>query len=70
VATGQSEKLLARHFRQVVMMLDGDEAGQRAAGNIAGRLAHTVWVRVVEVPQGRQPDQLSVGEIGDLLQGL
>jgi len=43
---------------------------RRAAGDSAGRLAHTVWVRVVEVPQGNQPDQLSVGEIADLLQGL
>src|ERR1022692_2968374 len=64
----EQEKLLARHFRQVVLMLDGDEAGRKAAGDIAGRLAHTVWVRVVEVPQGKQPDQLSIGEIGGLLQ--
>jgi DNA primase len=66
----EQENLLTRHFRQVVLMLDGDEAGRRAAGDIAGKLAGTVWVRVVEVPQGKQPDQLSVGEIGDLLQGL
>ena len=66
----EQEKLLARHFRQVVLMLDGDEAGRRAAGEIAGKLAHKVWVRVVDVPEGRQPDQLSTEELQALLKAV
>ena len=61
------EALLVRHFRQVVVMLDGDEAGRKAAGEIAGRLAHKVWVRVVDVSEARQPDQLSMEELQALL---
>ena len=48
-------------------MLDGDEAGRTAAGEIAGILARKVWVRVVHVPEGRQPDRLSPGELQGLL---
>lgn len=61
------EALLVRHFRQVVVLLDGDEAGRRAAGQIASRLVHKLWVRALEVPDGKQPDQLSIEEIQGLL---
>jgi len=61
------EEQLVRHFRQVVIMLDGDEPGRRAATEIAGRLAHSLWVRVADVPDGRQPDQLSTEEVQQLL---
>jgi DNA primase len=43
--------------------LDGDEAGRKAAAEIAMRLAHKLWVRVAEVPDGKQPDQLSTEEL-------
>src|SRR5262249_40826371 len=50
----QSE-LLDKYFRELVVMLDGDEAGRRASRVLATRwpAAHTAWV-----PAGRQPDQL------------
>jgi len=48
-------------------MLDGDEAGQRAMGEIASRLAHRVWVRVLDVPEGKQLDQLSTQELQEIL---
>jgi DNA primase len=63
----EQEHLLVAHFRQVVVMLDGDDAGGKAALEIAGRLVHKVWVRVVDLPDGRQPDQLSTEELQALL---
>ena len=48
-------------------MLDGDEAGRKAAGEIGGRLVHKVWVRVVDLPDGKQPDQLSTAELQAVL---
>jgi DNA primase len=66
----EQEAQLVAHFRQVIVMLDGDVAGRTAALEIAGRLVRKMWVRVVDVPQGKQPDQFSVREIGDLLQSL
>jgi DNA primase len=66
LSADQEEQLAAR-FRRGVVMLDGDEAGRRAATEIAGRLAHRVCVRVVDVPDGKQPDQLSIQVVQELL---
>ncbi len=65
--SAEQEQRLVQHFRQVVIMLDGDEAGRRAATEIAGRLANSVWVHVVDMPDGKQPDQLPAQEIQELL---
>ena len=51
-------------------MLDGDEAGRNAGVEIAKRLAHRVWVRVVDVAQGTQPDALAAKELQQLLRAL
>ena len=55
----QSE-LLHTYFRELVTMLDGDEAGRRATRALAARWphAHVAWV-----PAGGQPDQLSSEQI-------
>ena len=41
----EQEAQLMAHFRRVVIMLDGDVAGRRAAVEIAGRLTSKLWVR-------------------------
>jgi DNA primase len=56
-------ELLTRHFRLVVLMLDGDEAGRAAKQEIANRLMYSHWVRGVSLAQGIQPDQLSSEEL-------
>jgi flagellar biosynthesis regulator FlaF len=63
----QQEAQLVEHFKHVVIMLDGDEAGRKAAGEIAARLARKLWVRVVDLQDGKQPDQLSTPELQELL---
>jgi DNA primase len=64
------EKLLG-DFGHVVVMLDGDEAGREAAVGILDRLQRVVYqVQLVELPQGAQPDQLSVDELQRLLDGI
>ena len=47
-AFARQEALLQHHFRQVTLMLDGDNAGRRAGAIIAARLATKLAVRVVE----------------------
>lgn len=59
----QQEVLLQQHFHQITLMLDGDNAGRRAGAMIAARLVTKVAVRVVEIPLGRQPDQLGADQI-------
>lgn len=61
--SGRQEALLQQHFHQVIVMLDGDDAGRRAGAIIAARLVNKLAVRVVEVPLGTQPDQLSADQI-------
>jgi DNA primase len=58
---------LEDHFQRVVLMLDGDKAGISAATAIAARLRRKLFVKVVDVPAGRQPDQMSTEEIRVLL---
>jgi 5S rRNA maturation endonuclease (ribonuclease M5) len=60
----QQRKLLETHFREVILMLDGDAAGQRATQVLSARWP-AVWV--ASVPAGRQPDQLSAEEIQGIL---
>jgi DNA primase len=59
ISDRQSE-LLDTYFRELVVMLDGDDAGRRASRVLAARwpAAHMAWV-----PAGWQPDQLSSEEI-------
>jgi DNA primase len=61
------EKLLLERFPRLVLMLDGDEAGQRASQQLAARLHGRVSLSIVKAPSGRQPDQLSNEEIGRIV---
>jgi len=65
VSDRQAE-LLDTYFRELVVMLDGDEAGWRASRVLAARwpAAYMAWV-----PAGWQPDQLSSEEIEGILRG-
>ena len=63
------EQLLLERFPQLVLMLDGDEAGRRASQQLATRLRGKVSLSMAGVPSGRQPDQLSSEEIEQILRG-
>ena len=58
-------RALMRHFRDVILMLDGDAAGQRASQMIAANLRRRC--EVVNLPDGVQPDQLSAEQIRHIL---
>jgi len=61
------EELLAKHFKSVCLLLDGDEAGERATDACLVRLGRRMWVWAAVLPDGQQPDQL---ETEDLLRRL
>lgn len=61
------QRLLTEHFRQIILMLDGDEAGRRASSIIASRLERSCAVRVIELAASTQPDQLSEQAIQEVL---
>ena len=60
------EKLLC-DFKQVILFLDGDDAGREAAKLIAAKLVHHTFVRIISCPDKKQPDQLSSQELWDIL---
>jgi len=63
-------ELVGTYFDHVVLMLDGDEAGN--AGTIAAAtvLSPIVAVETVELARGAQPDQLASEEISQVLGGF
>ena len=60
------ERMLAE-FSHVMIMLDGDEAGREATRQIAARLAQRTFVKVINLPDGVQPDQLASEELKSIL---
>jgi DNA primase len=65
------ERMLAENLSDIIVMLDGDEAGRGARETIANRLRQVVFkVGTVALPDGVQPDQLSDAELRAALDGL
>lgn len=64
-ALSDAQERLLNPFREIVLMLDGDQAGQTACTGLVTRLARGHFVRIVTV--AGQPDQLSSEEIQVLL---
>jgi DNA primase len=65
--SNEQEDALLRSFTRIVLMLDGDEPGREAARTIAARLVERAFVKVISVPHGKQPDQLSSEELLTIL---
>ena len=63
----EQEDLLAKHFRQAWLLLDGDDAGQAAADDCLARLARRMFVRRAILEDGKQPDSLSADVITSAL---
>jgi DNA primase len=66
----QREAQLVEHFQRVVIMFDTDEVRRKAAVEIAVRLAHKLYARIVDAPEGKQPDQFSTVELHELLRAV
>lgn len=59
----RQEELIVSKFQKVTMMLDGDEAGRKAAEEIAGRLMHQCFTKIVTLNEGCQPDNSNLAQI-------
>jgi DNA primase len=60
-------RLLVEHFRNITLMLDGDVTGRRASSAIAPVLAAQRPVNVIELPDGKQPDQFDTQTLQRIL---
>jgi DNA primase len=63
----EQERVLVERFERVMLMLDGDAAGQVATPVISAKLTGRCHVVVVPVPDGMQPDQLAPTVVANLL---
>jgi len=63
----EQERVLVERFERVMLMLDGDAAGQAATHVISAQLAGRCHVVMVPVPDGMQPDQLAPTVVENLL---
>ena len=61
------EERLAVKFERVIVMLDGDEAGQEGTAECLTRLGRRMWVRTAILSDDRQPDQFSGHELREKL---
>jgi len=61
------KELLVRGFSRVVLLLDGDEAGQAATVRIAAALREACTIDELHLEPGCQPDQLSSDQIRQIL---
>ena len=68
VALSERQKgMLICRFSEIILLLDGDDAGHRATDHIGEMLRHAIRVRVGMVPGGRQPDCLLADEITEIV---
>jgi len=66
----QQEHIITARFKRVTILLDGDEAGRKAAEIIASRLIHRLHVRIIDLPDGKQPDEFPAEELAQILDSL
>jgi DNA primase len=63
----RQRRLLVQNFRQIILMLDGDQAGCQARTVISAKLAQDCPVRAVQLGCNVQPDQLSSQSLREIL---
>lgn len=59
--------ILSATGRPLILMFDGDEAGQTGMRSAAERLISRASVRVIKLATGQHPDDLSLGELVRIL---
>jgi DNA primase len=67
VSVQQLELLAHANARHITVLLDGDEAGRAAVGEVAAEVANVAWARIVHLPDGAQPDTIDRAALDRLL---
>lgn len=55
----EQEELIVQHFSYVTILMDGNDAGRMVQEEAKNRLSRRIFVRVKELPDGTEPDQLT-----------
>ena len=65
--SAEQEELLTEHFERVVLLFDGDDAGRSATEDCLERLSRRVFVKAVDLEEGKQPDDLTAEDLRKLI---
>jgi hypothetical protein len=65
--TDTQAQILSSTRRRILIFFDGDEAGQRGARTAVAKLSYLAYVRRVNTPTGKAPDDLTSAELHQLL---
>ncbi len=69
--TSEQANLISRYTKEIVLMLDADAAGQKAVKRASEILENTgLTVRVVVIPNGKDPDEYIKANGGDRFKAL
>jgi DNA primase len=60
--------LLGSRFGRVMVFFDGDAAGRKGTDKAILSLSSRLWVKAIACPAGKQPDDLGLETLRDLLQ--
>ena len=63
LSEAQEQLLVSNGTRSLTLLFDGDEAGRQAQAELLPRLARRFFVKVVDLPEGSQPDTLEEAEL-------
>jgi len=67
LSESQLVRLLMAGVEDVTLLWDGDAAGRDAAERTAKRIQPQVRVRIAELPEGKDPDQLPVAQVQEIV---
>jgi DNA primase len=63
----QQAMILLSLTSRLVLLMDGDEAGRKASREIESKWKSVFDIKVVDLPQGKDPDDLSRKELAELV---
>lgn len=63
----EQAKILGATGRPILLLFDGNEAGRDGARRAAERLLTRAYVRIADLPEGIEPDDLSPTELHDIV---
>jgi DNA primase len=70
ISEAQIELLHEHGFTHVIVIADGDTPGREGARSIASALSPSLWVRVIDLPDGQKPHHLDQETFHQLCAGL
>ena len=67
ISDEQVALLVSAGIKRVIVLMDGDNAGENAAEKVVPALARSFWVRTAVLPEGEDPETVDEAELLELV---